>query len=116
MYTQTWNKYLPVLRILLKRAVETEQTFALTTLDFEKTGSAAKTGHKFAIHFLNGKVDNGSGLPVVAKELASVLLADSQVKQILQANEYEISLTKKYQLTLKAIPLAVPEEAIVEEA
>lgn len=105
MYTQTWDKYLPVIRILLKRAITKDQTLQLNTSDFQKAATVRKTGHKFTIGFSNGKSDNTIGLPDIAKNLSSVLLYDSLAKELLRQNAYTISFDAKCQLTLKKVAI-----------
>lgn len=103
MYTQTWNKYLPVIRILLKRAVKEDQTLQLNTSDFQKAATVRKTGYKFTIGYSNGKAENITGLPDIAKDLSAVLLYDPAVKEILSQNDYLVSFDTKYQLTVKRV-------------
>src|SRR5215218_10728384 len=112
MYTQTWNKYLPVIRILLKRAITEDQTLQLNTSDFQKTATVRKTGHKFTIAFSNGKADNTIGLPDIAKNLSSVLLFDPSAKELLRQNGYTISFDAKCQLILKSVAVLSPETKI----
>jgi len=103
MYTQTWNKYLPVIRILLKRAITEDQTLQLNASDFQKAAIVRKTGHKFSIGFSDGKSDIITGLPDIAKDLSSVLLFDPAASEILRHNGYKISFDAKCQLTLKKV-------------
>jgi hypothetical protein len=42
MYSQTWNKYLPVIRILLKRSATAPQQTGLNKTDFETGGSRTR--------------------------------------------------------------------------
>jgi len=112
MYTQTWTKYLPVIRILLKRAVTEDQTFQLNTSDFQKAATVRKTGHKFTIGFSNGKTENSIGLPDIAKNLSSVLLFDPAAKELLKQNEYTISFDAKCQLILRKVAVLSPQAAI----
>jgi hypothetical protein len=112
MYTQTWDKYLPVIRILLKRAVTADQTLQLNTSDFQKAATVRKTGHKFTIGFSNGKSDNITGLPDIAKNLSSVLLYDPAARELLRQNAYTISFDSKCQLSLRRVELPVPEGAM----
>jgi hypothetical protein len=111
MYTQTWDKYLPVIRILLKRAVTADQTLQLNSADFQKAATVRKTGHKFTIGFTNGKSDNITGLSDIAKNLSSVLLYDPAAKEILSQNAYTISFDTKCQLTLKRVAQPEVKEA-----
>lgn len=112
MYTQTWNKYLPVIRILLKKAITKDQTVQLNTSDFQKAAVVRKTGHKFTIGFSNGKVNNLIGLPDIAKDLSSILLFDPAAKELLRQNEYKISFDAKCQLLLRKVSVLSPEPEV----
>ena len=112
MYTQTWNKYLPVIRILLKRAITDDQTIQLNASDFQKAATVRKTGHKFTIAFSNGKSDNSIGLSDIAKNLSSVLLFDPAAKELLRQNGYTISFDAKCKLILRRVAVLSPKEAI----
>ena len=98
MLTNIWNKYLPVIKILLKRSKQGEQVLAINQSDFERAGLARKSGNKFSLLFKSGKVDNVVMPSPVAAELASGLLRDESVKAILAEHDYKIALDTKYQL------------------
>ena len=112
MYTQTWNKYLPVIRILLKRAITEDQVLQLNTSDFQKAATVRKTGPKFTLAFSNGKADNSVGLPDIARNLSSVLLLDPAAKELLRQNGYTISFDTKCQLMLRKVAVLYPETTI----
>jgi hypothetical protein len=85
----------------MKRTPQAEQVLALNRMDFERAGSARKSGYKFTIEFINGKVGNViSNLPL-APELAMAMQDDPVIRDLLSANDYAVSLNTKYQLTLK---------------
>lgn len=111
MYTQVWNKYLPVIKILLKRSVANEQTLDMNVTDFERAGAKRKSGNKFHIHFVNARVENALGSSTAAKDLASTLLEDAVVKELLTQNEYDISMNTKFQLLIKRIAKLPVQEA-----
>ncbi len=101
MYTHIWNKYLPIIKILLKRSATADQTLSLNRIDFERAGSGRKAGYKFNIDFSNGKVSNViSGSPL-ASDLAAVLLQDEMARNLFRENEYQVSLNTKFQLSIK---------------
>lgn len=103
MYTAIWNKYLPIIRILLKRSLANDQTLDLNRIDFERAGIGRKAGYKFTIEFRNGRVSNIiSNLPL-AGELATILQADDVIKNLLLSNDYDFSLNTKFQLGIKAV-------------
>ena len=108
MYTQLWNKYLPVVKILLKRSPAGEQTLNLEKTDFERAGIARKTGNKFVLLFSNGRADNVIATPLV-KDLTAVLLQDDTVKGLFGQHDYQLTLNTKYQLGIKRILRPVPE-------
>lgn len=101
MYTSIWSKYLPVIKILMKRSVNGEQKLALNRIDFERAGTGRKAGYKFIIEFTNGKVGNLISSSLLASHLATVLQEDEIIKQLLQENNYEVSLNTKFQLLIK---------------
>ena len=109
MYTHIWNKYLPIIKILLKRSAVNDQTLDLNRIDFERAGSGRKAGYKFNIEFSKGRVTNViSGSPL-ASDLAAVIQQDGIMKTLLGENDYQISLNTKFQLSIKnCTPQPVP--------
>jgi hypothetical protein len=49
----------------------------------------------------------------MASNLASVLLEDKTINELVQTNEFSISLSPKYELTIRHVPH--PEEVVVPE-
>ena len=123
MYTQVWAKYLPIIKILLKKSITADQELALNRIDFEKLGIARKAGYKFTILFQDGKAANTIGGIQLARDLATVLLENNDTKYLFKHNTYEVTLTTKFVLqiinkTKQPVPLptAEPEEnSSVEE-
>ncbi len=100
MYKHIWRKYVPVLKILIKKADGEPQLLELNKLDFESAG-VKKTGFKFKIEFHNGKVANIIHDSPIAVELANQLLENEQTSEMLSAGNYTISLNTKYQLAIR---------------
>ena len=101
MYVHVWNKYLPIIKILMKKSAAGNQTLDLNRIDFERAGSGRKAGYKFNIEFVNGRVSNIiSGSPL-ASDLAAVLLNDPASRAILTTADITISLNTKFQLSFK---------------
>lgn len=103
MYTQIWSKYLPIIKILLKRTANGDQVLDLNRIDFERVGSGRKAGYKFSIEFNRGRVANIISGSALASDLALVMLEDVNVKTILLENHFTVSLNTKFQLTLKRV-------------
>lgn len=118
MLTNVWIKYLPVLRIVLKRALAAEQQFALNAPDFSRAGYTRKSGYKFLLKIKEARLSNVIIDMPIASTLATTLLDDKVVRELLAENEFHISMNTKYELTIKHIPQykAQPEEVAVETA
>ena len=101
MYVHVWTKYLPIIKIMMKKSSAGNQTLDLNRIDFERAGSGRKAGYKFTIDFSNGRVTNIiSGSPL-ASDLAAVLQNDPASRTILNEAEISISLNTKFQLSFR---------------
>ena len=103
MYTHIWSKYLPIIKILLKRSATSEQTLTLNRIDFERAGSGRKAGYKFNIDVSKGKITNVISGSQLASDLASVLQQDGILKALLSDNDYQLVLNTKFQLLIKNV-------------
>ncbi|MER3463862.1 MAG: hypothetical protein C4329_05030 [Chitinophagaceae bacterium] len=111
MYTNVWIKYLPIIRIVLKKAVNQDQTLALNVPDFERVGLTRKTGYKFAFIFNDGRLSDVIIDHSLASSLAAVMLEDEAIKNIITANNFHISLNPKFELSIKRIQQPEPVAA-----
>ena len=100
MYVHVWNKYLPIIKILMKKTAAGTQTLDLNRIDFERAGSGRKAGYKFTIEFKQGRVSNIISGSALATDLAAVLINDPATKVILANNDLAVSLNTKFQLIL----------------
>jgi len=104
MYTNVWSKYLPIIRIVMKRSLAAEQILSLNAPDFERAGMKRKSGYKFSFGLKQGKLKNVIIDLPLASSLAEVLLEDDAIKQMIATNEFHITLSPKYELTIRHIP------------
>lgn len=111
MYNHIWKKYLPIIKILMKKSATEDQVLDLNRVDFERAGTGRKAGYKFTIEFNDGKVGNVISGSTLAMHLAAVILEDDGAKQILHDNYYEVSLNTKFQLSIKNVTPAEASEA-----
>ncbi len=103
MYTYIWNKYLPVIRILLKKSATGVQLLSLNREDFERAGTGRKAGYKFTIEFAEGKVSNVISGSDLASHLAAAMLEDTATKMVLLSGHFQVILNTKFQITVKNI-------------
>jgi hypothetical protein len=108
MYTHIWKKYLPIIRILLKKSITESQVLNLNRIDFERAGTARKAGYKFKIEFIGGKVANIISSSALAMQLAQVMTEDAPTMEILNEHNFEIALNTKFQLTIKSTTVKEP--------
>jgi hypothetical protein len=100
-YLTTWKRYLPVIRLHLKKSLNEEQQFKLNIQDFESAGDRGKSGYIFSLTIENGKVINNVGGSAVARDLFEVLRYDEGVKAILQDKSVKISVGKTFVFSIK---------------
>src|SRR4051812_18325180 len=100
-FIAVWNKYLPAIRILLKKAATTEQVLGMNRSDFERAAGTKKLGYRFSVKFIKNRPDAFfSGNDPVQAFIAS-LLDDSVVRALLSEKDYTFSFNSKYQLQIK---------------
>jgi adenosine/AMP kinase len=90
-YLTTWKRYIPVIRLHLKRSLNEEQQFKLNITDFESAGDRGKSGYTFNIALENGKVIN----------LYEALKNDEAIKAMLVSRSIKISVGKSFVLSIK---------------
>ncbi|HEX7904811.1 MAG TPA: hypothetical protein VF487_13125 [Chitinophagaceae bacterium] len=112
MYIYTWKKYLPVIRLLLKKSAIADQVATLNHTDFEKSSRARKPACSFTIELVNGRFKMVSQ-STSAKNLLEVLMEDEAAKALLRKNHYAISLNSDFQLNIKNLTPPIEEEAVV---
>ena len=72
-----------------------------------------KSGYKFSFALKEGKLKNVIIDLPLASSLATVLLEDKAVNELIQTHEFHITLSPKYELSIKHIPQ--PQPAVVSE-
>ena len=103
MYNHIWKKYLPIIKILLKKSIIEDQVLDLNRIDFERAGTGRKAGYKFKIEFTDGKVGNVISGSALAMHLAQIILEDAGAREIISENNFEVNLNTKFQLTIKHV-------------
>jgi hypothetical protein len=99
MYSYTWKKYLPVIRLHLKKAMATEQIVALNRTDFERTTKTRKPACSFSVEVDKGRL-SALNQSVPARNLLEILKEDPACNVILRAHHFTISLNSDFKLTL----------------
>ncbi len=109
MFIQTWNKYLPIIKILFKRSVNTEQTLDMNSTDFQRAAGGRKVKYTFSIVLVKGRIQNIDTPPPLAKDLVAALQQDDVTRSFIRQNELEISMNSSFQLLIKNTTPPAPE-------
>lgn len=101
-YTRVWKKYLPVIRMKMKKAVSAEQELQLDEIDFKMPGKKAVSGYSFSLEIDKGSVSNNIAGAVAARTLLDVLKEDQVSRELLSKHKVKISLDRKFCLRMGA--------------
>jgi len=118
MFSQVWNKYLPIIKILMKRAASGDvQTMDMNKTDFERAAGGRKAKFTFNVNLHKGRIQNVTSPPPVARELATILQEDEMTRQLVRQFDYDFALNGSFQLSLRNISPAVESttDATAEE-
>ncbi len=100
-----WTKYLPVIRILLKRSINEEQQVSLGKMELQSVDNRKNANYSFNLAISKGKVENNIGTTAISKDLFYVLSKDSVVSSFMNDKVIRFQMTRAAQLTLKADPV-----------
>lgn len=100
-FAAVWSKYLPAIKILIKKAAATEQLLGMNRNDFETAAGIKKSGYKFTVNFSNGRADALFSGNDIVQALISVLLENVTTQAMLSESNYTFSFNSKYQLQIK---------------
>lgn len=116
MFTQTWNKYLPIIKILMKRSVSGLQTLDMNSTDFQRAAGGRKVKFTFSISLHRGRIQNNSTPPPLARELSVVLQENIETGKLIRQYDYEFSLNSNFQLTIKnSSPIIAEPDSITTD-
>src|SRR6266498_1146369 len=117
MFIQTWNKYLPIIKILFKRSVNAEQKLDMNSTDFQRAAAGRKVKYSFSITLVKGRIQNVDNPPPLAKDLVAALQEDDVTRTFIRQNELELSMNSNFQLLIKntTSPVTEPEPQAEEE-
>lgn len=117
MYNIVWKKYLPVIRLLMKKATAGDQVLGLNRTDFEKDKVVRKTSARFTCTIVKGFLQYNAALSPMGRDLLVVLQEDPVTSSLLQQNEFVFSMSNRYELHIHCEPKPVVEsEATAADA
>ena len=99
-YITIWRRYIPVIRLLLKKSLVEEQKFSLNRTDFEAIGERKDGGYTFSLVMENGKVMNT--IQGIARDLHEILMSDPATKELLKGKSVKMNVGKSCVFTIKS--------------
>ena len=100
-YLALWTKYLPAIRILLKKSVVEEQQMAVGKLELQSIDTRKNPNFSFNMAISHGKVENSLGMPVMGQDLFSVLSGDAVTRAFLKDKKVSIEMSKSTMLSIR---------------
>src|SRR5437762_9453727 len=100
-FTQTWNKYLPIIKILMKRSANGEQTLEMNSTDFQRAAGGRKVKFSFSIELVKGRMRNILAPSPLARDLITALQQDEVAHALLRKQEYELVMSSNFKLQIK---------------
>ncbi len=117
VYVQLWRKYIPVIRLLLKKTLAgTDQKLLLYKHEFEKTGAKNKLGYIFSLEVVNGKPINKSDKTAVAADLLTVINETEGVASMLKEQSVKFSVGRSCEMSLQKVAVVEKVAAVVAES
>ncbi len=100
-FAGVWKRYMPAIRILIKKAIAEEQVITINQSDIEKAVGIKKSGYRFSINFIKDKPELLYSNNDIAQGYITALAEDEIIKEYLRNNDYTFSFNSKYQLQIK---------------
>ena len=98
-----WTKYLPAMRILLKKAMNEEQQIAFSKMELQSIDNRKNVNFSFNLEISNGKVENTIGASPMGKDLFNVLNSDLHVRSFMLDKKIMIQMTRSSLLTFMIV-------------
>ena len=112
MFFQTWVKYVPVIKILLKRSLSSEQILEMNSSDFLRAAGGRKVRYNFCFSLHLGKLQILESAPPLGRDLIEALQDDDTAWQFAKKHHFEFTMNKNFQLLIKnTTPAPDPEQS-----
>lgn len=100
-FAGVWSRYIPAIRILIKKAVTAEQVININQSDVERAVGIKKSGYRFSISFIKDRPELLHSNNDIAQAFIAALTEDETIREYLRNNNYTFSFNSKYQLQIK---------------
>jgi hypothetical protein len=115
MFSQTWSKYMPVIRILIKKSAGSDQVLNMNSTDFIRATGGRKIKFSFDMQLMNGQLVESARQTPVAKEFALLLQEDEQARKLIKHQKLGFAMNNSFQLSIKNHTPAPPPGIVASE-
>lgn len=116
MFEPTWNKYLPIIKILMKRSATAQQILDMNFTDFQRAAGGRKVKFTFSINLHKGRIQNITNPPPLARDLSVVLQENTETSKLVRQYDYDFSLNSSFQLTIKnSTPIMTEADSVITD-
>jgi hypothetical protein len=103
IYFPLWKKYLPIIAMQMKNAVNGNKEIKFYRNEFEGLGNRKIADYKFNLEIKNGKAVNDIRGIAVARGLFEILQQDESCKKLFQDRNYKLSMGKEFILRISIL-------------
>ena len=100
-FFHTWVKYIPIIRILLKRSLKEEQKLEMNGIDFIRATGGRKVKFDFTFTLVNGRLENMELPTPLGRSLIDALQDDKVSSQFVKTNHLQFSMNKNFELMIR---------------
>ena len=87
-----WTKYLPVIRILLKKSINNEQMVSVGKMELRAADNRKNANYSFNLEIVKGKMQNKIASAPIGKDLFTILSGDSTVTDFMRHKNITMSI------------------------
>ncbi|MCZ8356236.1 MAG: hypothetical protein O9340_15965 [Cyclobacteriaceae bacterium] len=102
-YAPLWSKYRPAILKLLIDSASEPQTYKLMSHEIKSMDEKKKGSFSFNLHIAERKAVNNIKDSEIAQDLLNMLQQSKKGSELIQANRFEISMDKHFQLQVTQI-------------
>ena len=96
LYIPLWKKYLPVIRLQMKNALNGPKEIKMSKVQFEDYGARKAANYLINLVIKKSRVQNSIKNTAVAKDLFDVLNEDKQCRDLMEASDYTFTLGAEF--------------------
>lgn len=107
LYYSLWQKYLPVIRLQMKNAVNGLKEVKMSKTEFEVYSTKKVANYGITLETNNGKITNKVNSSIVGRDLLGALTGNDGCASLLANRHYKFSMGKDF-----VLKISIEEKAV----